>query len=89
MIGVSNAEYAVNTPSRDVWITRQGEASKHRSPVRQDTIDNGHLTEEPCEVETLTHGFVAGAGGAIPSPTVTGVAPSRVVVTFNVTGATR
>jgi len=29
-------------------------------------------TEEPCEVESLTHGFEAGAGGAIPSSTVTG-----------------
>ena len=89
MIGVSNAEYAVNTPVSDVWITRQGEAPKHRSPVYGDTIDKGHLTEEPCEVETLTHGFVAGAGGAIPSPTVTGVAPMGVVVHFNSTGATR
>ena len=35
------------------------EASKHRSPARGDTNDNGHLTEEPCEVETLTHGFEA------------------------------
>ena len=75
MIGVINAEYAVNTPARDVWITRQGEASKHRSPVYGDTIDKGQLTEEPCEVETLTHGFVAGAGGAIPSLTVTGAWP--------------
>ena len=57
--------------SCDVWITREGEASKHRSLVRGDTNDNGHITEEPCEVETLTHGFVAGAGGAISSSTVT------------------
>jgi len=32
----------------------------------------GIFTEEPCEVETLTHGFEAEAEGAIPSSTVTG-----------------
>jgi hypothetical protein len=89
MIGVSSAGYAVNTPLRDVWITRKGEASKHRSPVREDTNDNGHITEEPCEVESLTHGFEAGAGGAIPSPTVTVAAPTGAVVNATVTGAAR
>lgn len=61
-------------------MTRQGEASKHRSAVRKDTHDKGHITEEPCEVETLTHGSVAAAGGAIRSPTVTGAAPTSVVL---------
>ena len=89
MIGANNAEYAVNTPLSDVWMTRKGEASKYRSPVRKDTHDKGHITEEPCEVETLTHGSGAAAGGAIRSPTVTGVAPMRVVMNARVTGAPR
>jgi len=29
------------------------------------------MPEEPCEVETLQHGFEAEAGGTIPSSTVT------------------
>ena len=65
------------------------EASKHRSPVRGDTNDDGHLTEEPCEVETLTHGVVAGAGGAIPSPTVTGARPTNASIITNISGRAR
>jgi hypothetical protein len=72
VIGMSSAEEAVSTPLSDVWMTRKGEAPKSRSPAQQGARDRGHITEEPCEVETLMHGFGAEAGGAIPSSTVTG-----------------
>ena len=39
--------------------------------IQKGTRDKRRMTEEPCEVETLTHGFEAEAGGVIPSSTVT------------------
>jgi len=46
-------------------------------------------TEEPCELETLTHGSESGAGGAIPSPTVTGARPTEASITPNISGRAR
>src|SRR5262245_19081410 len=71
VIGTSSAAEAMSTPSSDVWMTREGEAPTCRSQAQQGAHDRGRITEEPCEVETLMHGFEAETGGAIPSPTVT------------------
>jgi hypothetical protein len=73
VIGTSSAAEAVSTPLRDVWMTREGEAPTCRSPARKGAHDQGRITEEPCELETLMHGSEAETGGAIPSPTVTGL----------------
>jgi hypothetical protein len=59
VIGLNNAEYAMSTPSSDVWMTRKGEARKDRSQAREGANDKEHITEEPCEMETLTHGSEA------------------------------
>ena len=53
-------------------MTREGEAPTYRSPAHKGAHDQGRITEEPCEVETLMHGSEAETGGAIPSSTVTG-----------------
>jgi hypothetical protein len=76
VIGTSSAAEAVSTPSSDVWMTREGEAPTCRSQARKGAHDKGRITEEPCEVETLMHGFAAEAGEAMPSSTVTGRSPS-------------
>ena len=55
----------------DGW-TRKGEAPTCRAQAQEGAHDRGRITAEPCEVETLMHGFAAETGGAIPSPTVTG-----------------
>ncbi len=34
--------------------------------IQKGTRDKRRMTEEPCEVETLTHGFEAEAGGSDP-----------------------
>jgi hypothetical protein len=78
VIGTSSAAEAVSTPLRDVWMTREGEAPTCRSPARKGAHDQGRITEEPCELETLMHGSEAETGGAIPSPTVTGRGDSAV-----------
>ena len=49
-----------------------GTATWRRRRASVDGLHDKHCTfEEPCEVETLTHGFAAEAGEAIPSSTVT------------------
>lgn len=40
-------------------MTRKGEARKDRSQAREGTNDKERITEEPCEMETLTHGSEA------------------------------
>jgi len=40
-------------------MSRKAEAPKCRSQAREGANDNGHITEEPCEMETLTHGSEA------------------------------
>ena len=49
VIGTSSAAEAVSTPSRDVWMTREGEAPTCRSQARKGAHDKGRITEEPCE----------------------------------------
>jgi putative transposase len=44
---------------REVWLTRKGEARVFSSQVCKGAYDRGHITEEPCEGPTLTHGFEA------------------------------
>ena len=45
-----------------------GTATWRRRRASVDGLHDKHCTfEEPCEVETLTHGFAAEAGEAIPS----------------------
>ena len=54
--------------------TGRGARAQTTSPegfIQKGTRDKRRMTEEPCEVETLTHGFEAEAGGVIPSSTVT------------------
>ena len=40
----------------EVWLTRKGEARNFSSQVRKDAYDRGHITEEPCDGPTVTHG---------------------------------
>lgn len=56
VIGMSSAEYAMSTPLSDVWMTRKGEARRDRSQAREGANDNGYITEEPCEMETVRRG---------------------------------
>jgi hypothetical protein len=50
-----------------------GSATWRKRRASVDGLHDKHCTfEEPCEVETLMHGFAAEAGGAMPSSTVTG-----------------
>ena len=60
-------------------MTRAGEAPTCRSQAWKGAHDRGRTTEEPCEVEILTHGSAAEAGGAIPSSTVTGRGGAAIV----------
>ena len=54
-----------------------GTATWRRRRASVDGLHDKHCTfEEPCEVETLRPGSAAEAGGAIPSPAVTGRAGS-------------
>ena len=68
---MSSAGEAVSTPESDGGMTRKGEAPKYRSQAQQGAHNRGRIMEEPCEVETLTHGSEAEAGEVIPSSTVT------------------
>jgi hypothetical protein len=40
-------------------MSRKAKARKCRSQIHKDANDNGSITEEPCEMETLTHGSEA------------------------------
>jgi len=65
VIGMSNAAYAMSPRFgvRYGWAARRRREGTDRKSVSgssgTDTNDNGHITEEPCEMETLTHGSEA------------------------------
>ena len=76
--GVALEKPGARQRAMDGW-TRTGEAPTGRAQAQQGAHDRGRIPEEPCEVETLMPGSAAEAGGAIPSPTVTGRAGSAPV----------
>jgi len=61
VIGTSRAAEAVSTPSRDVGMTREGEAPKCKSQARKGTHDKGRTTEEPCAGKLARTGAPRGA----------------------------